>query len=62
MGRALSAFQRKRLRKLGVNIDDSVYLLVEYVGNAQCLVLSKTSEIPDRADELVSHWNRCGEE
>ena len=46
------------LRKLGVNVGDSVYLLVEYVGNDQCLVLSKTPEIADRIDELVSHWER----
>lgn len=50
------------LHKLGVNIGDSVYLLVEYVGNAPCLVLSKTPQVPDRTDGLVSHWNRCGEE
>ncbi|OLU30654.1 AbrB/MazE/SpoVT family DNA-binding domain-containing protein [Pseudomonas sp. PA27(2017)] len=49
------------LRKIGVNIGDSVYLLVEYVGNAQCLVLSKTPEIADRTDELVSHWDRSGQ-
>ncbi|MDD1507688.1 AbrB/MazE/SpoVT family DNA-binding domain-containing protein [Pseudomonas sp. CNPSo 3701] len=50
------------MRKLDVAVGDNVYVLVEYVGNAQCLVLSKTSEIPDRTDGLVSHWNRCGEE
>ncbi len=50
------------LHKLDVNVGDSVYLLVEYLGNVPCLVLSKTSEIPDRTDELVWHWNRCGEE
>lgn len=50
------------LRKLGVNFGDSVFLLVEYVGNAQCLVLSRTPQVPDRIDELVSHWDRSGEE
>jgi len=49
------------LHKLGVNIGDSAYLLVECVGNAQCLVLSKTPQAPDRIDELVSHWDRSGE-
>lgn len=50
------------LHKLGVNVGDSVYLLVEYVGNVPCLVLSKTPQVPDRIDELVSHWDRSGEE
>nr|WP_312230060.1 AbrB/MazE/SpoVT family DNA-binding domain-containing protein [Pseudomonas sp.] len=49
------------LHKLDVNIGENVYLLVEYLGNAQCLVLSKTPEIPDRTDELVSHWDRSGQ-
>ncbi|SDG12869.1 hypothetical protein SAMN05216381_3229 [Pseudomonas seleniipraecipitans] len=48
------------LHKLGVNVGDSVYLLVEYVGNARCLVLSKTREIPDRTDGLVPHRDRSG--
>lgn len=50
------------LHKLGVNVGDNVYLLVECVGNAQCLVLSKTPQAPDRIDELVSHWDRSGEQ
>ncbi|EME9750181.1 AbrB/MazE/SpoVT family DNA-binding domain-containing protein [Pseudomonas aeruginosa] len=50
------------MRKLDAAVGDNVYLLVEYVGNAQCLVLSKTPEIADRTDELVSHWDRSGEQ
>lgn len=50
------------MRNLDVAVGDNVYLLVEYVGDAQCLVLSRTPKVPDRIDELVSHWDRSGEQ
>lgn len=50
------------LQELGVDIGDTLYFVEEYVGNAQCFVLSKTPRIPDRIDELVDHWNQVGDE
>lgn len=44
------------LQELGVDVGDSLYLIEEYVGTARCLVLSKSPQIPDRVDELVSTW------
>jgi antitoxin component of MazEF toxin-antitoxin module len=44
------------LQELGVDVGDSLYLIEEYVGTARCLVLSKSPQIPDRVDELVSIW------
>lgn len=48
------------LQELGVDVGDTLYVIEEYVGNRWCLVLSKTSQIPDRIDELVAHWNADG--
>lgn len=50
------------LQELGVDVGDTLYVVEEYVGNAWCLVLSKTPQIPDRTDELVAHWNRVEDE
>lgn len=50
------------LQELGVDVDDTLYVVVEYVGSVQHLVLSKTPRIQDRTDELVDHWNRVGDE
>lgn len=50
------------LQELGVDVGDTLYVIEEYVGNARCLVLSKTPQIPDRTDELVVHWDRVEEE
>ncbi len=50
------------LQELGVDVGDTLYVVEEYVGNIQCLVLSKTPRNPDRTDELVDHWNRVGDE
>ena len=44
------------LQELGVDVGDSLYLIEEYVGSARCLVLSKSPQIPDRVDELLSIW------
>jgi hypothetical protein len=44
------------LQEMGVDVGDTLYLLEEYVGTTRCLVLSKTQRIPDRVDELFSHW------
>ncbi|EMH7816033.1 TPA: AbrB/MazE/SpoVT family DNA-binding domain-containing protein [Pseudomonas aeruginosa] len=46
------------LQELDVDVGGILYLIEEYVGNARCLVLSKTPRIPDRTDDLVDHWNR----
>lgn len=46
------------LQELGVDVGDSLYLVEEFVGTTQALVLSKTPRIPDRIDELVEHWDR----
>lgn len=48
------------LQELGVDVGDTLYLIEEYVGTTQGLVLSKTPRIPDRLDELVEHWNNEG--
>ena len=48
------------LREMGVDVGDTLYLVEEYVGTARCLVLSKTTHIPDRMDELVDHWMSSG--
>ncbi|MDD0843381.1 AbrB/MazE/SpoVT family DNA-binding domain-containing protein [Pseudomonas sp. Gutcm_11s] len=50
------------LQELGVDVGDTLYVFEEYVGNVRCLVLSKTPQISDRTDELVSYWNRDGDE
>lgn len=50
------------LQELGVDVSDTLHVIEEYVGNARCLVLSNTPQIPDRTDELVTHWNRYGNE
>lgn len=50
------------LQELGVDVGDTLYLVEEYVGNAQCFVLSKAPRIPDRTDDLVDHWNQAGDE
>jgi hypothetical protein len=42
---------------MGVDVGDSLYLIEEYVGTTRCIVLSKSSRIPDRTDELVEHWS-----
>lgn len=49
------------LQELGIDVGDTLYVSVEYVGSVQRLVLSKTPRIPDRTDELVDHWNRIGD-
>lgn len=46
------------LQELDVDVGGILYLIEKYVGNARCLVLSKTPRIPDRTDDLVDHWNR----
>lgn len=48
------------LQEMGVDVGDSLYLFEEYVDTTRCLVLSKTPRIPDRADELVGHWDSLG--
>jgi antitoxin component of MazEF toxin-antitoxin module len=50
------------LQELGVDVGDTLYLVQEHVGNAQCFVLSKTLRISDRTDDLVDHWNQAGDE
>lgn len=45
------------LQEMGLDVGDSFYLLEEFLGNTQCLVLSKTPALPDRIDELVEAWN-----
>lgn len=45
------------LAAMGVGIGDSLYLVEEYVGTTRCLVLSKTTQVPDRVDALIEHWN-----
>ena len=44
------------LQELGVDVGDTLYLIEEYVGTVRCFVLSKSPQIPDRVDELVSIW------
>ena len=46
------------LQELELDVGDAVYLIEEFVGNTRCLVLSKTSQIADRIDELTGAWNR----
>lgn len=36
------------LQELELDVGDAVYLIEEFVGNARCLVLSKTPQIADR--------------
>ena len=43
--------------ELELDVGDAVYLIEEFVGNARCLVLSKTPQIADRIDELTETWN-----
>ncbi|MHA6181634.1 AbrB/MazE/SpoVT family DNA-binding domain-containing protein [Pseudomonas mohnii] len=45
------------LQKLELDVDDSLYLIEEFVGNTRCLVLSKTPQIADRIDELTEAWD-----
>lgn len=45
------------LQELGVDVGDTLYLVDEVVGSTRCLVLSKTTRIPDRLDELVGRWD-----
>ena len=41
------------LKRLGVGLGDSLYLLESYVGNHRTLVFSKTPRIPDRTDGML---------
>ncbi|MNT99971.1 hypothetical protein D3C72_2429670 [compost metagenome] len=45
------------LQELELDVDDSVYLIEEFVGNTRCLVLSKTPQVADRIDELTNAWD-----
>jgi antitoxin component of MazEF toxin-antitoxin module len=45
------------LQELELDVGDAVYLIEELVGNARCLVLSKTPQIADRIDELTEFWS-----
>jgi bifunctional DNA-binding transcriptional regulator/antitoxin component of YhaV-PrlF toxin-antitoxin module len=45
------------LQELGVDVGDSLYLFVEFVGSEPCLVLSKTPTPTGSIDELVGSWN-----
>ena len=45
------------LQELELDVGDSLYLIEEFVCNTRCLVLSKTSQIADRIDELTEAWN-----
>jgi antitoxin component of MazEF toxin-antitoxin module len=44
------------LQELELDVGDAVYLIEEFVGNARCLVLSKTPQIADRIGELTEAW------
>ncbi|KAA5839814.1 AbrB/MazE/SpoVT family DNA-binding domain-containing protein [Pseudomonas chlororaphis] len=50
------------LQKLGVDVSDTLYVIEEYVGTTRCLVPSKTPQTSDRADGLVAHCDRVGDE
>ena len=45
------------LQELVVDVGDSLYVFVEFVGSERCLVLSKKPTQPDKIDELVESWN-----
>jgi hypothetical protein len=45
------------LQELGVDVGDSLYVFVEFVGSERCLVLSKTPTLPGSIDVLVESWN-----
>jgi antitoxin component of MazEF toxin-antitoxin module len=45
------------LQELELEVGDSMYLIVEFVGNTRCLVLSETPQIADRIDELTEAWD-----
>ena len=45
------------LQELELDVGDAVYLIEEFIGNARCLVLSKTPQIADRIDELTEAWD-----
>ncbi|WP_239482128.1 AbrB/MazE/SpoVT family DNA-binding domain-containing protein [Zestomonas insulae] len=49
------------LQEMGIDVGNSVYLVEEFVGTTRCVVLSKTPRVPDRADELVEHFNSTRE-
>lgn len=42
----------KLLLEISVCVGDDLHLIEEYVGTVRCVVLSKTSRIPDRIDDL----------
>ncbi|WP_338579943.1 AbrB/MazE/SpoVT family DNA-binding domain-containing protein [Pseudomonas sp. ML2-2023-6] len=44
------------LQELELDVGDAVYLIKGFVGNARCLILSKTPQIADRIDELTEAW------
>lgn len=50
------------IQELGVDVGETPYVVMKYVGSVQHLVLSKTPQIPDRTDELVDHWDCVGDE
>ncbi|UDU83153.1 AbrB/MazE/SpoVT family DNA-binding domain-containing protein [Pseudomonas sp. HN2-3] len=41
------------LQEMGVDVGDSLYLVEEFIGNRQCLILTKAPKLPDPIDELV---------
>ncbi|UDU83172.1 AbrB/MazE/SpoVT family DNA-binding domain-containing protein [Pseudomonas sp. HN2-3] len=41
------------LQEMGVDVGDSLYLVEEFVGNRQCLILTSAPKLPDPIDELV---------
>lgn len=48
------------LTQMGLAEGDTLYIIEAYAGTHRSLVLSKTSTIPDRIDELVDYFNRDG--
>ena len=46
------------LQEMELDVGDSLHLLEEFIGNTRCLVLSKSTKLPDRIDELVEAWDR----
>ncbi|WP_331692496.1 AbrB/MazE/SpoVT family DNA-binding domain-containing protein [Pseudomonas sp. ZY71] len=45
------------LQELELDVGDSLYLIVEFVGNTRCLVLSKKPHVADRTDEFTEAWD-----
>lgn len=45
------------LHELELDVGDSLYVIEEFVGNTRCLVLSKTTQIADRIDEITETWD-----